>query len=713
MPAAGQLATADQLKSKAFEALRAGKFDLTNEYLLQAAAASKDPTVERMALWTGQFEAQHKVFQDQRRHEYEKTVGYVNLLVGRGKPTYAMEQAQKAYSLAEDKAAFLAEPWMVKLVADARSLAEEYEKEQQWLKSLRLYSQLGTIEPDNAQWKERMKTSARRIRLIAMYVPEDWKRIKDADAKERDEIELLLNPTTRPTTKPAEDEADNQNKVDWRDTLRDVRLDMLHEALVCARANYYRDVSYQKMILGGLTGLRVLITTPSLDRTFAGLHDGKKLAEFLGAIDASVAQAERAKTADEQESLLDIVPRLKKINDGSVALPEEVFTSEFADGAFATLDLFSNVMWPSEWDEFQKSTQGQFSGVGIEIQSDDAGYLKVVQPIADSPADEAGIKPDYIITHINGKSARWIDTSQAVKLITGPPNTTVTLTIRTPKGEVTDIVLTRRTIKPGSVKGWMPKTHGTWDYYIDPEQRIAYMRLSSFSKTTVDDLNRALTEISKNGGARGIIFDLRYNPGGLLNAATEVVDRFVPGGKVIVTQRPDRPDSPNQNVPAILSRRSKDDLDTPLILLVNQFSASASEIVSGALKDYKRSLIVGERTFGKGSVQMVYPLGEQKAVLKLTTSHYYLPGGECIHREETSKTWGVEPDVTVEMTPDQTREAISSRKSHDVMRDADSKPVEPVANDAESKSAKDPLATDPQLSAALLLMRLQLAGAQL
>ncbi|HSU68265.1 MAG TPA: S41 family peptidase, partial [Tepidisphaeraceae bacterium] len=165
--------------------------------------------------------------------------------------------------------------------------------------------------------------------------------------------------------------------------------------------------------------------------------------------------------------------------------------------------------------------------------------------------------------------------------------------------------------------------------------------------------------------------------------------------------------------------------ELPLVVLVNQYSASASEIVSGALKDQHRALIVGERTFGKGSVQMLFPLSNREAYLKLTTSHYYLPSGRCIHREENSKEWGVDPDVTVEMTPDQMRAAIDARQDLDVLRDVTpAGGAQPKLNDAakvadpkEGKNAaappkKDLLSSDPQLSAALLLLRLQLTGSQ-
>ncbi|HEX2972042.1 MAG TPA: S41 family peptidase, partial [Tepidisphaeraceae bacterium] len=171
--------------------------------------------------------------------------------------------------------------------------------------------------------------------------------------------------------------------------------------------------------------------------------------------------------------------------------------------------------------------------------------------------------------------------------------------------------------------------------------------------------------------------------------------------------RPDRTDSPN--LPSVIASVSKGNkVKLPLIVLVNQMSASASEIVAGALKDHHRALLVGERTFGKGSVQVLHPLGTQEAYLKLTTSHYYLPNGKCIHREENSKEWGVDPDVVVEMTPEQIRASIEARQEFDVLREAQKNAATPTTNNSDKK--KEPLAADAQLSAALLLMRLQLVG---
>jgi carboxyl-terminal processing protease len=253
---------------------------------------------------------------------------------------------------------------------------------------------------------------------------------------------------------------------------------------------------------------------------------------------------------------------------------------------------------------------------------------------------------------------------------------------------------------------------------VDPANRIGYIRITNFPSDTAAELNAALSAMQLQH-VKGLIMDLRYNPGGLLTAATEVADKFLDHG-LIVSTRPDR-ETGNQPT-AAYAKPDADDCNLPLVVLVNQYSASASEIVSGALKDDHRALIVGERTFGKGSVQMLFPLTERNAYLKLTTSHYYLPSGRCIHREENSTDWGVDPDVKIELTPDQMRAAIDAREELDVLRDVapaggEQPKLQQKSKDAsktEAGNKKDLLAADPQMSAAVLLLRqqLQLAGTQ-
>src|SRR5687768_15679828 len=201
--AQGEVASVDRLRSEAYRALRGGQFDRTNELLARAASISHDPQVVKMADWTKSFESQRQEFAAERREQYEKAVADVKKLQANGKNDYAIDAAAKAFLLATDKKAFRMEPWVDQLIKGSIKRAEEYDKKEQWIRSLRLYSDLSSIEPSQPLWKDRLKQVTRRVRLLALYTPDELKKLSESESKERDEVDALLRPATQPSTQPS------------------------------------------------------------------------------------------------------------------------------------------------------------------------------------------------------------------------------------------------------------------------------------------------------------------------------------------------------------------------------------------------------------------------------------------------------------------------------------------------------------------------------
>ena len=292
-----------------------------------------------------------------------------------------------------------------------------------------------------------------------------------------------------------------------------------------------------------------------------------------------------------------------------------------------TLDPHSSFMTKDEYQELMMETKGSFTGVGIEITIRD-NMLTVVAPIEGSPAHKAGIKAGDKIIKIDDKPTKDMTLMDAVKNIRGPKGTKVKLTIlREGESKPLEFVIVRDVIPLISVRKCMLTNN------------IGYIRISSFQSNTTKELIKALNQMEKGGKLKGLILDLRNDPGGLLNQAVKVADLFLDSGVIVTTKGRKR----SQNIKAI-AHKNKKRRDYPIVVLVNGGTASAAEIVAGALQDNKRALIVGTRTFGKGSVQTVIPLSDGSA-LRLTTAKYYTPSGRCI------QVTGIEPDIELEYIP--------------------------------------------------------------
>jgi len=508
-------------------------------------------------------------------------------------------------------------------------------------------------------------------------------------------------------------------KSDWKERLEDIKIDVIPEVSVQINHYYVEQPDFAKMVTQALENLNIATEVPKLGETFPVLRDKQKSEKFTAEIKKLEAQV-KAESADRSFSTRDFwqaFVKLMVINDETCDLPRDMMIREFMDAAMGELDPFTNVIWPAELKDFDKHTTGRFSGVGIQISMEN-GKIKVVTPIPGSPAYNAGIVPGDIITTIDGESTESITIDQAVRKITGPKGTNVTLGILHPWNQKTrQVKLTRDTIVIQTVKGYKMDGDNNWQYFIDPDKQIGYVRITSFTDTTPQELTDALETITNQGG-KGLILDLRFNPGGTLKAAVETVDLFIDNGVIVSTRGRNVEPWQKSATPADTKFR-----DLPIIVLINNYSASAAEIVSGALKDYHRAWLIGERTFGKGSVQNVLPSSDDSYKLKITTAYYYLPSGRCIHRKPDSKDWGVDPNLKFELTPNELKDVIDLQREAEIVSQVngvktDSLPVtQSQASTTTSSDSDDEADTlkprkyppiDIQIEAAVALMQARL-----
>ncbi|GGJ02664.1 S41 family peptidase [Neoroseomonas lacus] len=312
-------------------------------------------------------------------------------------------------------------------------------------------------------------------------------------------------------------------------------------------------------------------------------------------------------------------------------------------GMLSGLDPHSSYMNPRMYRDMQVQTRGEFGGLGIEVTQEN-GYIKVISPIDDTPAARAGVKPGDLITHLNGNSVQGLSLQDAVEQMRGERGTAIRITIRREGTDrPIDLSITRAVIRPQVVR-----------FRLEGND-IGYIRLTSFNERTESGLRNAMTQLRQQAGGnlRGIVLDLRNNPGGLLDQAVQVSDDFLSQGEIVSTRARRPEDAQRWNA------RAGDIAEgLPVVVLINSGSASASEIVAGALQDHRRAIIMGVKSFGKGSVQTVMPIPGNGA-MRLTTARYYTPSGRSIQGT------GIEPDIEVLATREDAQQVAAARRDRE------------------------------------------------
>lgn len=621
-PVAVQAAAADEQPwSRVLSSMTHGDLDAVQKAVHDLAPNGQ--VVEQADSLLSEYGEMHEKRRELARADFEKYVDWVKTDLADHEWTRAVETLYSAFEQTDDRDAFRTQSWVEDAVAHAREHAEELRKKGEWVEAFRIYGYLQEIfAPGGQDYRELRKQCRTHILLENSYRPDG----------------------------------------EWRDEVRDIDADMAKVALHMVNEQYVKEPDFKVLALSALQRMQLMAATTKLGETFPTMKDAELLEEFTRRIGRLVERVEgqRRSTVNETVGLLD---RVVSINADTIRIPQEVIIDEFMEGALEPLDEFSTMIWPADVERFRKDVMGEFGGVGIHISEDD-GALKVISPLEDTPAYEAGIQPGDLVVKVNGEATTSMSIDQAVRKITGPPGTKVVLTIRRPGVDREfDMALVRARIKVPTVKGVRRAENGDWDCWADKDLNIAYLRVTGFTDNTVEELATVLSKLSKEK-MRALIIDLRFNPGGPLRAAVDMCDLLLPPGRRIVSTRGRDSSSWEQS-----SRQEDHYTDVPLIVLVNEYSASASEIVAGALQDHQRALIVGERTFGKGSVQNLLPLrADGSARIKLTSAKYYLPNGRCPHREIGATDWGVDPDVVVRLDPKETRKVLLVRNKGDILK---------------------------------------------
>jgi len=365
------------------------------------------------------------------------------------------------------------------------------------------------------------------------------------------------------------------------------------------------------------------------------------------------------------------------------------------NGMLQALDPHSSYLSAESFKEMRVNTTGKFGGLGIQVTTE-RGIVKVISPIDGTPAAKAGIKANDLITHINGKAIIGISLRDAVKQMRGPVGSKITIKIRRKGVEPFDVTITRAVITIKSVRF---RTIGN----------VGYIRITAFTQQTTVGLHAALAEFKRKLGKnwRGIVLDLRNNPGGLLSQAIDVSDTFLERGEIVSTRGREAKISSRYNA-------KKGDMagGLPVVVLINGGSASASEIVAGALQDHRRAIVMGTKSFGKGSVQTVIPLGSQGA-MRLTTARYYTPSGRSIQAKGIVPNIVVEPAKLTKIAPRGSRREADLPNALDVRKGQGKKPADKKGADAKSgdKQSGDKKATDKSAAAKAQQEDYQLARA--
>lgn len=687
---------ADDALGTAYAAILRGDFKsgrATVERVLESGA--DQPEARRTRDW---LESYHQVVASRnelKAKTFAWSVEQAQKAIDADKTYLALSFAARAVPYAADREEFARQSWVADLTERCKAAAKELAQEDRWAKALRYYMLLEAIHSEDEPIRKLREEAVKHARIQLIY--------KDEEA--------------------------------LKEHIKGVDRDLFGETIKAINESYYERPDFKKTAEGALDNLLILSGTTRLHEFLHGLANPDRREPFVRGINELRAELTDVPSYSAKD-LQRLFNRVSDLNKKSVEIPEGLLVVEFVEGITSELDDYTSVIWPADAADFDKVMFSRFQGVGIQLGIDErANRLKVVTPLENSPALEAGIQPDDLIIAVNGEDTKGWDTDDAVRNITGRAGTNVDLTMFRPStGETITFTLTRREIVLTTVRGVRraPGDADRWDYMLDKEAGVAYVRLTGFQGDSERELARAL-EQARAEGMKGLVLDIRHNPGGLLNAAVAAVSNFIAEGEVVSTRGRGESES-RERVAGPGTYK-----DIPMVVLVNEYSASGSEILAGALQDHGRAGVLGERTFGKGMVQHVRPL-RKGARLKLTTALYHLPNGRKPHKVPDAEHWGIDPDWEVKLTPKEFGRVIEREREANIIHNEDTdRTVKPLSEEEREKLLaalraddeadedgppllseadielldSDPCEapnTDPQLETALLLIRVKLAA---
>ena len=580
-------------------------------------------------------------------------------------------------SLADEqqKQQLLSDSFVKQIIQNAKARAIQYESQGRWLDEYaNCYWWLVAIDPENEAYSNYAEQLLEKANIVSSF--------QDS---------------------PCESHKQRYEKVEKR---------MFVRAIDVLNSNYVSIIDYRQMATKAIRRCELLAEVVNLSRAVRdtlgielNAEYSKKGSAWSATLAAISDEADQSPTGISKDKFIDIFEKVLALNSTTVELPNGMLIAEFAEAALSALDPYTNMVWPRQAQDFDKTVTNKFSGIGIEI-SKRKGLLTVVSLLPDTPAYNSGLDAGDVIETVDGFQTKDMTLTCAVHRITGPAGTKVTLTIRR-RGEdkTIDIPITRARITVPTIRGWQRTETGKWLYLVDEERKIGYVRITSFSEKTASDLQKVLNQLEAKELA-GLVLDLRSNSGGLLSSAIEVTDKFVAKGLIVST----RPRSVWTSAPA---HKKGTHPNYPLVVLINRFSASASEIVAGALQDevHKRAVLIGERTQGKGSVQGITPYPKGGAQLKYTMAYYHLPSGQKVEsqhavKKQGRKDWGVGPDIEMNLTSSELEKLMNAQRDNDVLVKGD--PNSPGGLELKKHTIEETLGVDTHLAAGILVVKSKL-----